>query len=77
VTADGDRDARTPAEERLVRYLEGLREHPPQPDERLVVAVLATARWQAAVRPYLAAVGVFAGAFVQGVGMLLGRPERR
>ena len=77
MTAGGDRDGQTRAEERLVRYLGELREHPPEPDDRLVVAVLNTARWQGAVRPYLGAVGVFAGAFVQGAGMLLGRPRRR
>jgi hypothetical protein len=76
MTAGGGRDAQTVAEERLIRYLEGLREHPPQPDERLVAVVLNTARWQAAVRPYLGTVGVFAGAFVQAVGTLLGRPQR-
>jgi hypothetical protein len=74
---DSDRDAQTPAEERLVRYLEGLREHPPQPDEGLVAAVLNAARWQALVRPYLGAVGVLAGAFAQGARMLLGTPQGR
>jgi hypothetical protein len=77
VIDDRDRDAQTPAEERLVRYLEGLREHPPQPDEGLVVAVLNAARWQAAVRPYLGAVGVLAGAVAQGARMLMGTPPRR
>jgi hypothetical protein len=77
VIDDGDRDAQTPAEERLVHYLEALREHPPQPDEGLVVAVLSAARWQAVVRPYLGAVGVLAAAFAQGARMLIGTPQRR
>ena len=74
---DDDRDVQTPAEERLVQYLAGLREHPPQPDEGLVVAVLNAARWQAVVRPYLGAVGVLAGAFAEGARIFMGRPQRR
>jgi hypothetical protein len=77
VTPEDDRDVQTPAEERLVRYLVGLREHPPRPDEKLVVAVLSAARWQAVVRPYLGAVGVLAGAFAEGARIIAGRTERR
>jgi hypothetical protein len=74
---EGGRDAQSPAEERLVRYLEDLREHPPQPDEALVGAVLTAARWQAAVRPYLGGVGLIAGAFAEGARILIGGRQRR
>jgi hypothetical protein len=77
VTDDGGRDAQTRAEDRLVRYLEDLREHPPQPDEGLVGAVLTAARWQGAVRPYFGAVGAIAGAFAEGARILMGGPQRR
>jgi hypothetical protein len=53
----------TPAEQRLLDHLDGLREHPPEADEQLVGAVMRSVRWQAAVRPFLSAVGVFAAAF--------------
>jgi hypothetical protein len=67
----------TPAEQRLLAHLEGLREHPPEADERLVAAVIGTVRWQAAVRPYLSAVGVLATAFATGATVLMGtRGER-
>jgi hypothetical protein len=62
----------TPAEQRLLAHLETLREHPPESDERLVAAVIATARWQAAARPYLSAAGVLATAFATGATVLLG-----
>jgi hypothetical protein len=74
---EGGRDAQSPAEERLVQYLDELREYPPQPDEALVGAVLTAARWQGAVRPYLGAVGLIAGAFAQGARILIGGPQRR
>jgi hypothetical protein len=77
VTPEDDQDVQTPAEERLVRYLEGLREHPPRPDEGLVLAVLSAARWQAVVRPYLGAVGVLAGALADGARIIAGRPQPR
>lgn len=67
----------TPDEQRLLAHLEALREHPPESDERLVAAVIATVRWQAAVRPYLSAAGVLATAFATGATVLMGtRAER-
>jgi hypothetical protein len=67
----------TPAEERLLVYLQGLREHPPEPGVELVTVVLRTARWQALVRPYMAAAGTLAGAFAAGMQLLAGAKERR
>jgi hypothetical protein len=67
----------TPAERRLLAHLEMLREHPPESDEPLVAAVIDTVRWQAAVRPYLSAVGVLATAMATGATVLMGtRAER-
>jgi hypothetical protein len=66
----------TPAEQRLLDHLGGLRDHPPEADEQLVNAVMSTVRWQAAVRPYLSAVGVFATAFAGYATGLMGTEER-
>ena len=72
-----DPDAQTPAEERLLVYLEGLREDPPRAGDELVATVVAAARWQALARPYLAAFGLFGPAFAVGVRMFLGMPPKR
>jgi hypothetical protein len=69
-------DSETPAEQRLLVYLDGLREHPPQPRANLVAAVMRTARWQAAARPYLAAIGSLGGAVGAGVSVLVGARGR-
>lgn len=62
----------SPAEERLLAHLESLREHPPEAGDRLVPGVIRTARWQAAARPYMAAIGGFATAFTTGATVLMG-----
>ena len=67
----------TPAEQRLLDHLGGLREHPPEADEQLVSAVMSSVRWQGAARPYLFAVGVFAASFAGYVTGLMGTTERR
>ena len=67
----------TPAERRLLAHLDGLREHPPVSDERLVAAVIGTARWQAAVRPYMSVAGILATAFATGATVLLGAGAER
>jgi hypothetical protein len=67
----------TPAEQRLLDHLGGLREHPPEADEQLVHAVMSSVRWQASVRPYLSAVGVFAAAFAGYATGLMGTTERK
>lgn len=72
-----DMDPETPAEQRLLAYLEGLRDHPPQASGDLVAAVVRTARWQAVARPYLSALGTIAGALGAGVSMLMGTRGRR
>jgi hypothetical protein len=77
MTDGPDSRPETPAEERLLVSLEGLREHPPEPGVELVTAVLRTARWQALVRPYMATAGTLAGAFAAGVQLLAGAKERR
>jgi hypothetical protein len=50
------------AEEQLLRHLGALREHPPEPDSALAVAVVRTVRWQATVRPFAQAAGRLVGA---------------
>jgi hypothetical protein len=62
----------SPAEQRLLAHLDGLREHPPEAGDRLVPAVIGTVRWQAAVRPYASAIGGLAAAFATGTTVLLG-----
>jgi hypothetical protein len=64
---DAQRDAATPAEARLVGYLDDLRDDPPSPGAALVPAVLRSARWQGAVRPYVLTVGRLFGAFGAGL----------
>jgi hypothetical protein len=59
-----DSDAQTPAEERLLAYIETLREEPPESTGRLVAEIVRTARWQSALRPYLQVAGTLAGALV-------------
>jgi hypothetical protein len=61
---DGEADATSPAEERLLRHLRTLREHPPESDRALAAAIIRTARWQAAVRPFAQA----AGRLIAGMG---------
>ena len=62
----------SPAKERLLAHLDSLREHPPEPGDRLVPGVIRTARWQAAARPYMAAIGGFATAFTTCATVLMG-----
>ena len=50
------------AEERLLRHLGALSEHPPEPDSTLAAAVVRTVRWQATVRPFAQAAGRLVGA---------------
>jgi hypothetical protein len=71
VSDDLPGDAATPAEERLLSYLDDLRGHPPEPTRELASIVVRTARWQLAARPYLLAVGALAMSVAEGarVGM--------
>jgi hypothetical protein len=62
----------TSAEQRLLAHLESLREHPPEAGDRLVPGVIRTARWQAAVRPYMSAVGGLVAAFTTGATVFMG-----
>jgi hypothetical protein len=69
-------DPQSPAEERLLDYLEVLREHPPEPSADIGAAVVRTARWQGAVRPYLGLAGALLGAFAAAAPTLV-EPRRR
>jgi hypothetical protein len=72
---DPERDAATPAEARLVGYLDDLRGDPPAPRPAFVPTVLRSARWQGAVRPYVLTVGRLFGAVGAGL-RVLGRGSR-
>ena len=65
-------DAATPAEERLLRHLDDLRRHPPEPVAELASIVVGTARWQLAARPYLLAVGALAVSVAEGTRVAAG-----
>lgn len=62
----------TAAEERLLAHVKGLRDHPPEPADELVAAIVSAARWQGAVRPYLDAAGGLWAAAAVGLGILAG-----
>jgi hypothetical protein len=73
---DAGPDAASPAEERLLRHLQALREHPPDPATALTDVVLRTARWQAAVRPFALAAGRLVGGMGDSARIMLGRAGR-
>jgi hypothetical protein len=73
-TGDGAED---PNEQRLLAYLEELREDPPTGDESLVRRVNRSARWQHAIRGPLEAIGHLTGAFADGIAALLGGSRQR
>jgi hypothetical protein len=72
----GERDELTPAEERLLDYIEALRRRPPHADAQVVPTIVRAARWQALARPYLVAVGGIGGALSAAAGVLLGSTRR-
>ncbi|MGV1047550.1 MAG: hypothetical protein ACOYD4_03365 [Solirubrobacterales bacterium] len=65
-----------PGEGRLVAYLEGLREDPPQPDAELGRRVNRSARWQHAIRGPLEVIGHLSGALFDGIAAMLGAARR-
>lgn len=71
------RDAATPAERRLLDYLDALRADRPTPGTGLVPAVVRSARWQRAVRPYALSFGRLVDAIGVGIGLLAGRQRSR
>jgi hypothetical protein len=77
VNDDSERDAETPAEARLVGYLDDLREDPPTPGTALVPSVLRSVRWQRAVRPYLTSVGRIFSSMAEGVRTIAARNRSR
>ena len=66
-------DAATPAERRLLGYLDDLSADRPSPGTGLVPAVVRSARWQRAVRPYALTFGRLVGAIGTGIRVLAGR----
>lgn len=71
------RDALTPAEMRLRKHLEVLRETAPQPDSSLIERVGRATRWQRAVRAPMRAAGMLAAALGEGIGLALGARRGR
>jgi hypothetical protein len=65
-------DAATPAEERLLTHLDDLRRYPPEPMAELASIIVRSARWQAAARPYLLAVGALAMSVAEGTRVAMG-----
>jgi hypothetical protein len=74
---DRGRDAATPAERRLLDYLDAVRADRPTPGTGLVPAVVRSARWQRAVRPYALSVGRLVVAVGAGIRLLAGRQRSR
>lgn len=74
-TPPADEDLR-PAERRVAELLGTLRTDPPRPEPGLARSVARTARWQAAVKPPLRIVGMFAAALYDGAKLLVGAGRR-
>lgn len=70
-------DTLTPAERRLDEHMELLRTDAPVPPAPLVARIVHAARWQAAIRRPLVAIGALAGAVADGVRLLFGSRTRR
>lgn len=68
---EGGRDATGPGEERLRALLELLREDPPGAGQPLVGAVMRKVRWQRPLRSALVGARALAGAFVDGLSLVL------
>lgn len=71
----GDDDL-PPAERRVTELLGTLRSDPPRSPATLTHSVVRKARWQAAIKPPLRAVGMFASAIYDGAKLLLGAGKR-
>jgi hypothetical protein len=65
-----------PAERRVAELLGTLRSDPPSSPASLTGSVVRRARWQAAVKPPLRAVGMFASALYDGAKLLFGGGKR-
>ena len=74
---DRGREAATPAERRLLDYLDDLRADRPTPGTGMVPALVRSARWQRAVRPYALSCGRLIGAIGAGIRLLAGRQRSR
>jgi hypothetical protein len=70
---EGGADHLSPAEERLLQHVSALRENAPEPSSALAAAVIRSARWQGAVRPFAQAAGMLIGAMGDSVRTLAGR----
>jgi hypothetical protein len=72
MSSEGGADGLSPAEDRLLRHLHALRDNPPEPGASLATAVVRSARWQQAVRPFAQAAGMLIGAFGDSVRIMAG-----
>jgi hypothetical protein len=70
---DDGADSVSPPEERLLEHLYALREDAPEPGNALAAAVLGSARWQAAVRPFAQAAGRLMGGMGDSLRIMAGR----
>jgi hypothetical protein len=77
VSPGAEDDARSPAEERLLRHLAGLRSQAPEPSRELSASVIRTVRWQGSVRPYLVATGSLATGLAVAATAVLGGETTR
>jgi hypothetical protein len=64
----------SPAELRLTQHLELLRASPPDATPELLGRIIATARWQRAIRDHLVLVGIVAGALGEALSPLMRKP---
>lgn len=64
----------TPAERRLSEHLELLRSDPPTAAPELIARILASARWQIAIRDPLIFVGAVSAALLEGLTLLSSPP---
>ena len=72
MSSEGGADGLSPAEDRLLQHLHALRDDAPEPDALLAAAVVRTARWQGAVRPFAQAAGMLIGALGDSVRIMAG-----
>lgn len=75
--SDEDDDPRTEAERRLDEHLELLRSEQGSTDLALAHRIVATARWQRALRAPVTALASVVGAVADGLAGLLGGRRRR
>ncbi|HYZ28654.1 MAG TPA: hypothetical protein VE570_06320 [Thermoleophilaceae bacterium] len=76
MSAGGGADSLSPPEERLLAYLQSLRDDAPEPPVPLAATVIRSAGWQAAIRPFALTAGVLIGGMGESVRIMAGRVAR-